>query len=239
MTRMTGIRSWSRRGRRGFTLIEVMLVVAIVGVLVGLTVAAGFAVVQRQYASATASTLDVLDAAYAEFKATSGREMTYGVEDEPSGVDVYEVWQIESGSVTEDELSRVMEEFMYLLARSPRVEDVLARIPDDQLRRLNTDYRGEAVTAVLPLDGWERPVIVVMAGRTWTPADNGLYPQDEDGTIRTPTEQALGLPARGRKAYFASAGPDGLFGMDWEGLPADETAEARGDNVYSYEVEGP
>jgi len=225
------------RPARGFSLVELTVVIGIVVLLAGLTISAGTAVVRNAEHRATETALVQLDAAVREWELLADRKLTWA---EPGE-------QAEVHAVTPEVL--IITEILDVVTRNAASRDLIAHIDPDLVYRYEddtapwlstpmerSDVNDRFVGSLTVLDAWGTPVYATHPGRPWTAADgqqDGLE-RDPDGTIRTLNEQRYGT-APNRRIVFVSAGPDQRFGLPAEFYPPDMQAmrEARLDNIYS------
>lgn len=220
--------------RRGFTLIELTVVIGIILLLVGLVVAAGVGVVKKQSVSQTQNALDILNSAYTEWKRLSGRDLTFGIDGQPVPNARYEIQ--DPDALTEPNMLTVTRQAMYLMGRTPQVQEILAQLSDDQIRSAPIVFNGQNVSTWDLFDSWDRPIYFVPPGRPWANGDDPAL-RDTDGTIRHSFEQGLGV-APNRSGYFLSAGPDQTFGNAFASADTQARTQSE-DNIYSAEVERP
>lgn len=231
------------RPARGFSLVELTVVIGIVVLLAGLTLSAGTAVVRNAEHRATATALTQLDAAVREWELLADRKLSWWeYNDAPDRYDASDVH-----SDTSDVL--IITEILDVVTRNAASRDLIAHIDPDLVYRYEDDtapwlsnpmemseVNDRFVGSLTVLDAWGTPVYATHPGRPWTAADgqqDGLE-RDPDGTIRTLNEQRYGT-APNRRIVFVSAGPDQRFGLPAEFYPPDMQAmrEARLDNIYS------
>ncbi len=228
------------RGRAGFTLVEVLIVIGIILLLVAITVGVAVGLSERTEIRQTQSTMAILTAAVDEWRLQSARTLTYGKEGEPcDNNERYEIEQLTgAGDVaTFEDALRTTDIFFAVLSRNDTFREFIARIDPQFVVRLDV---GDPPTGDDPLDGeldhledadftesfrildaWGRPMLVILPGRTFrdrpcpgeseSPDVSDGLDKDEDGTIRTPKENVFGV-ARNRRLFFVSAGPDEFFG---------------------------
>lgn len=232
-----GARLRARSGRRGFALIELLVVVGIVVFLAGLTITGAAALIERSEIERTHRTMDLIDLALSEWQTETGRHLTWGPE--PGE---HDIWSYRSHEL-------IITELIQTIRRHAAARDVLARVDRGAIYVYTEgetppwiagyatvqmrDFYGEWAV----LDAWGIPIYATHPGALAAPGDT----PDADGTERTANELEYGT-ARDRRVCFVSAGPDRRFGILREFLtlpPAERAAameEARADNLYSYEV---
>jgi type II secretory pathway pseudopilin PulG len=252
----------------GFTLVELVIVIGIIIILLALTIGVARIVQAQSEVRDTRNTLTLLESALDEWAAVSDRALTWGTDNLPIGA-IYDVRPETTEVFTISELLDTLRKPASVQAILARIEPDFVRTYQGGMLFdwLTTAERSEmnnrwgvnhspsptvaASSSSLPpslaiLDAWERPIRAVHPGRVFNSAaaiglpDSGVA--DEDGTIRTARENAYGI-ARGRKVYFVSSGPDGVFGNlhlveeeeDLNQAQRDDVAAAS-DNIYSYEV---
>lgn len=229
---------------RGFTLVELIVVVGMIVLLTGLTVSVGTRVVERAEIRTTENILRLLDTAVQEWEAQSDRKLTWGEDGVPANA-VYDL----QGSLTESLTSDVMviTEVLAPLRRVDSVMSILAGIGPDHLYEYDgsnyadwidtpqeeSDLENRFFGELTVVDAWGTPIYATHPGRVATAADRA-DPEiviDPDGTVRTYNERVYGV-AVSRRVCFVSAGPDGEFGE----LFIEGQRDAAADNVYSYPV---
>lgn len=258
---LSSSRRCAASGRRGFTLVEMLVAVGIIAILVALTVTVSTALARRGEVTRTETTIRLLDTALSEWETRSERTLSWG----PfmANGDVHDMYAGEPHALTVTEILRV-------IMRAPPVRELVARIDPEFLTELDPAQPPVWVTAVSPddpdpaagqlatlfasglpnpdgtvrtmngqravLDAWGTPIRAVHPGGTWFASDgaNGSL-RDEDGTVRTVPEFLYGI-ARSRRVVFVSAGPDRRFGR-LDGT--DEDRRQAEDNILSYEVMKP
>ncbi len=221
---------------RGFSLVELTVVIGIVVLLAGLTISAGTAVVRNAEQRATETALVQLDAAVREWELLADRKLTWA---EPGE-------QAEVHAVTSEVL--IITEILDVVTRNAASRDFIAHIDPDLVYRYEDDtapwlsspmemseVNDRFIGSLSVLDAWGTPVYATHPGRAWVPDDGP--DRDDDGTIRTRNEKDYGISPN-RRIVFVSAGPDQRFGLPAEFYPLDMQAmrEARLDNIYSIPV---
>lgn len=228
--RAPSVASSHRRHRAGFSLVELVVVVGIIIVLVGLTVAVLTSLTRGSESRTTANLLTLLDSAYAEWRISSERDVSYGVDGQPQAGVVYEIQQAIPSSPPGTGIDHEpTDELLAILNRHAPARQILANLSGDLLRKHDPS---DELTV---FDAWETEIITVFPGRLWVSGDPGT--PDTDGTIRTPFEQVFGACVN-RRIRFVSAGPDGRFG-DLSAAVGTPLYEETKDNIYSYPLETP
>ncbi len=216
------------RTRRAFTLVEMVVVIGIIVVLAALTFAVGVAVVQNSEVRQTEATIKLLDAAVREWESQSDRKVSYGRDSNAPTVAVYDIQQPDPE--VPDDARTITDELFAIIGRSAQVEEILAKVDPQFLKREQVDVNGQPIDRLRFYDPWGKPIVAIMPGRPWVTADT--YDRDADGTIRTDIERVCGRTAN-RQICFVSPGPDGEVGD----LSADEDSAEYAltkDNIYSY-----
>lgn len=242
----------ARLGRRAFSLLELMIVVAIIVILVSLTLAVITPVLLKNEERVTKNVLAQLDAAVVEFETSVQRRVTFpnsNAEGSAAGT----VWDIPFtptfpvapaapfNNVTLNQTRYVRtSKLLELLGQESKARDILAKIPTTNFGNIKKATNPpEYMDAKGVVDAWGTPIVAVFPGREWRPTDPASLLKDFDGTIRsasedgtTPATSGWGI-CRNKMILFVSAGPDLSF-YDVTGTSDDE----RKDNIYSYEPEG-
>jgi prepilin-type N-terminal cleavage/methylation domain-containing protein len=223
-------RAPSHHHHAGFTLIEMVVVIGIIVLLAALTIGVVSALTRGSETRTTENALHLLTMAYDEWKTTSERDLSYGIDDVPQAGVVYDIAQQAPNGSNEHEPT---DELLDDIKANTQSRDILANIDDDLLKAPTAAHPDSAM-----LDAWGTEIVTVFPGRLWVQGFDAPALKDQDGTIRTEFENAFGV-CTNRRVRFVSAGPDGRIGDMQLGLanpPADPDAA---DNIYSYPLEAP
>ena len=212
--------------RRGFTLIELVVVLGVILVLVGLVLAVSTVLIRRSEIRQVESMFEILTTAVEEFEQSRGRPLTFGTRNQPetgARYDIPELLNVNYPYVNLFLLDR--------LATHGPSREILARLDPDLFRRTTVNIPAtpsgfppqEFWWGPLPrmelVDPWGTRIAMILPGRPWRQGDDPAL-RDPDGTIRTVDEQGFGSCVN-RKIRFISAGPSRDFGR-------------RDDNILSY-----
>lgn len=227
--------------RRSFTLVEVVVVIALIVLLSALVLGVGTAVVKGSENRQAVLLLTQLDTAAKEWQAQSDREIAYGIDNEPFNGARYELTQPVASDLDLaadpgwEKVQELVRKYFAIVDRVAAARQIMATIDSESLRRV-PDADNSGVFWLEFHDAWDGVIVVVPPGRTWQASDTG-YVRDADGTIRTALEERMGY-ARNRQTYFVSSGPDGKFG-DVAASPDTIEYERTRDNLFSYEPDRP
>ncbi|MHC4082098.1 MAG: type II secretion system protein [Planctomycetota bacterium] len=234
---MTGEATKRRSGEatKGFTLVEMVIVIGVIILLAALTLSVSVAVVEGSEVRQTENTIRLLTAAIQAWEAQADRQITYGKYNEPYGQG--EQYEIEQPAMIDEQSIRDSTAWLLaIISRPASVKQILAQVGPEFVEPIDfTDPNDNVLATFEFTDAWDSPIVAVFPGRTWVNGDdtNFSYYRDTDGTIRTPLEDVCG-GATNRQICFVSAGPDGEFGDLTQPPDTDAFKQAK-DNVYSYE----
>lgn len=227
-----------RAQARGFSLIEMMVVVGIILLLVSLTVAVQRSLMAGSETRQAQSIITILDQALQDWKKTADRDITFGTPNVPQYA-TYSINETQYPVNDEPQQDKLISIVLGTIARNQQTKDILGQIDPDFFY---SEPVGNNDSQYVVRDPWDKRVRVVFPGRTWDSAfDGNNTMRDEDGTIRTPYENRYGV-CTGKRIAFISAGPDGNFGDLHLGqtgqLSSGQLKEVQqaGDNVRSYEL---
>lgn len=250
MTLRTHLVPAARPLRRAFSLLELMIVVAIIIILVSLTLAVITPVLLKNEERVTRNVLSQLDAAVQQWETSVQRRVTYQNSGSESGN--WDIGFVANFPVTPaapfngTNLTRFARtsKLLDLIAQDSAAKEILAKIPAGNfgnVKRATAAANGDQMMdAKGVLDAWGTPIVAVFPGRDWSSSDPSSVLKDFDGTIRcsaedgtTATTSGWGI-CRNRLVLFVSAGPDQSF-VD---VSSTTTVDERADNIYSYGQEG-
>lgn len=247
-----GPHTFTAVARRGFSLLELVVVLGIILVLVGLVMAVSGSLTANAERRAVEQSFKILDSAVQAWQHEMGREMTFrrtvavtGFTTDPTALDhdgntntpqitlAYDV--VEVAAAQADTQSRT---FLDALMLSEEARNVLAALPEKTLR--NAGFNATTQQPIQELvDPWGKPIRVVFPGRKWGegtgPDTAPASARDADGTVSSSQEILLG-PCLDRRIRFVSAGPDGAWG---DVSTADHQAtmyKISEDNIESYDT---
>ena len=256
--RRTSLRIRRRLRRRGFSLLELVVVIGIILVLMSLVLAVSTVIIQQAENRQLETVFANLEASITEYEQAIGRKITYADRSDPADMnwDVPFNPQLSYGSVEfpynqqvaggaytcscsasadthgwERYIIRLLE----LLDRTDAAEEILSRIDPNMLVQVRTGNgqplpAGHSMASIV--DPWGSPLAVVFPGRNWREGDSEI--RDTDGTIRTYLEEKIGI-CKDATPLFVSAGPDADIGCVKCVNEANSVRfQASIDNVYSY-----
>lgn len=235
------------RRKRGFTLVEVVIVIGLIVLLAGLVLSVSVSVVRGSEVRQTEQVLLLLDSALKEWEASSERKISWGDDGPTFPRAIYEM-QRDTPYVL------MITECLETIARVSRVKSVIALIDPQFVHSYDSNSTAPTPPWILQtdpndpngpdaltlfndgllngmlsvLDAWDHPILAVHPGRLFDP-NNPNDTRDADGTKRLDLENACGVAAN-RRILFLSAGPDGKFGDLRDPVALEQTK----DNVISY-----
>lgn len=196
--------------RRGFTLVEILAVLGIIGVLVGIVAVALNVVFNNAAANRTRVALDTAKGLFTEYENLNPLKNTSLY---TTGVNVNNV-----GGLPDVHQQTVL--LMIELGRVPANRSALEKMAGNTIASKTVNISGTDYTAPIPLDGWGTPILYVGTGglsnvdmvyKNGDPSSNASF-EKPNQTVTSPD----------RRPFWVSAGPDTDF----------RTGD---DNVYSFE----
>ena len=238
---------------RGFTLVELLIVITIIAILLAIVIASSLGVAQRQQRKAVRNMLQGLDRALEEYKIATGTFPPYipeSYEEVPGEDNVLTVFPGSAGG--DDERHPARPDAAVFLAQVQGFEEVdaiLQEIPSRFMRVTTVSNGNPKQQDVTPsiVDLWAEP--------GWPEPDDAgdpPFPIRKQQVVyyvhpENLLAQALfGACVNGRP-YFVSAGPDRKYGMAADSPKQDGESDAAyqarlegylKDNVYSYDPVG-
>ncbi len=236
----------TRKKHYGFSLLEVMVAIAVIALLASLTIGLSNSIMRRAEERQTEDTLRLLKVSLKEWEIEKGNNMTFEDFAYVGNCDgcYFDVWNdgllsrptFGLSGVSNDVMQQSMEARMgYLITSLREVES-----SDNILLEISHD----AFENGIPIDAWGTPIGVIFPGQYYSGSGETLaFSEDESGdlTIRDQSEDGLGSCVN-KRPIFVSAGADRLWGYRFqaaEGPGNDEDArelwQASLDNIYSYD----
>ena len=220
---------------RGFTLVELLVVIGIIAVLAALTITVATGVLMRSERTLTENGLVTLEMAIGEMEQTRGQPLTFNrrtsVTDQTKqdGLPFRDIDELPPGFVNE---AYIMPRLIALLAMNQACWSELSAISPDMLRHEERVWPDGVTTKWNLRDAWGEQIAVVPCGRPATRSEMkaarealraggntkgadplGIGIDLDDGTVRTTDEWSLNTGSIGRRWLFLSRGPDRSLGM--------------------------
>jgi prepilin-type N-terminal cleavage/methylation domain-containing protein len=225
---------------RGFTLIEMMIVIAIIVLLAGLTLGISNKVLRGSEIRKTKDAITLLDTAISEWEVEMDRSITFrsvGAIDGTYDISSDGILGIPSFNsiVDQGDMYDAMDDraikLWELLSEFEPSKAILAKIHPDLIQK-----NGDGTRAI---DAWGSPIGIVFPCGDYKNSGLITLAQDASGdlTVRDQAEDALGS-CLNKRLYLVSPGPDTLWGYRYQANPYsrdDDTWSATLDNVTSYE----
>ncbi|MCI0365308.1 MAG: prepilin-type N-terminal cleavage/methylation domain-containing protein [Phycisphaerales bacterium] len=212
-----------QRSVRGFSLIEMMVVIGVIVVLMGLFTGVAVTLNSRNDVRQAESIIAIMDQALKQWETTSERQITYGTPGQPPSA-VYDLSEAIYGPNGNNN-PPLQGVFLEIIMQDPAAAKILTQIPEKYLKLDNAN--NPRIT-----DPWGQEIKILFPGRLWVRADPDTVIEDVDNTIRLADETIFG-PCVGRRICFISGGPDGKLKPDVQGPSGTDRGEFA-DNIYSY-----
>lgn len=217
-----------------FTLIEVLIAIAVIVILIAAVFAVGQQVITRQKINQTQGILSSLDRALEEYRIETRIMPRLNIDDYERGL-----WYAENGGtspVVNDRTGQTFvggvanyrgdrrtwlpnaAYFLYIADGYENIDAIIRGIPSQFSRTVQIS---SGVFRTQVLDAWDNPILFITPDNPLAQALFGACPSD--------------------RPYFMSAGPDGHYGvptdLGLDGVPANDLpnrlASYREDNIYS------
>lgn len=207
-----------RRSRRGFTLIETLVVIAILVVLVGLTAAGLSKAKSRAKFSQTKILLANCRGIVTEFEVQA--PSSYPIPHLSGGTPSWGSQQTKNapGASGKALVNDYIERFVWQARSVPAPRDLLNKLGQafySDSDGTHTDKDGDGFLEIL--DAYGNKLVYVAFVKSGDATEDDMLPQHA-------------------RPYFASAGPDGLFG-DVRTTASQALQDAAKDNLYSFDAE--
>ncbi len=203
------------RSHRAFTIVEILVVLAVILVLISLVLGVSAAILRRSEVQQAENTLRILGAAIDEFEQARGRPMTYGPRNTPANAR-YDIPELNVN------YAHVILFVLDRLATHGPSREMLAKLDGDFFRTASsnipvtpggypvTEFWWGPIPRMELVDPWDTRLAVIFPGRPWQQGDDPNL-KDLDGTIRTNDEQG-NVPCVNRRTRIISPGPDRNYG---------------------------
>ena len=162
---------------RGFTLVELLVVIGIIAVLAALTITVATGVLMRSERTLTENGLVTLEMAIGEMEQTRGQPLTFNrrtsVTDQTKqdGLPFRDIDELPPGFVNE---AYIMPRLIALLAMNQACWSELNAIPPEMLRHEEKRWADGVTTQWNLRDAWGEQIAVVPCGRPASRADRRL-----------------------------------------------------------------
>ena len=222
--------------RRGFTLVEMMIVIGIIALLAALTLGISSSVMRNAEIRKTEDALKLMTMALQEWELEKGRSITFEgyapyIHPETGALGMYDIYADEYIVAPTLGEQGVIDVIM-LHAMETRIESLIVKLMNSEsasaiLGQVSPDFfiehihTSDGTKHKVVVDSWGTPIGVVFPGRNYYDVNpNGgelapSYDRSGDQTVRDESEDGLGSCINARP-YFVSAGPDRLWGYRFQ-----------------------
>lgn len=185
-------RDASTRAPRGFTLVELLIVLGIIAVLITIVVVVGQGVAQSAKRNATVNTLQVLDEAMAAYVASEDASFPKFITPDPARPTAFAAvfdgvaQQLPGTAAGTFKPINTVGLFMLEASKVPRSRDILAKLPAKFVRNVTIEPAlpgaGDQPSLPTVFDAWDRPIRLVL------PFSDGIITGPKAGTAAAITD---------------------------------------------------
>ncbi|MSR17989.1 MAG: prepilin-type N-terminal cleavage/methylation domain-containing protein [Phycisphaerales bacterium] len=240
----------NQRAARGFTLLELMIVVGIIIILATIGIGVSTTVLARSERQKMKDTFAILDAAVREWESSNGRPLSIGGPYSVTPQRAFDIWEINTAG------AYMIVPLLDVLQKSQTSREMLARIPPDMIRvlppgNLTGQWPGPGMPApygpnpgAVPIteareiiDPWGLRIALCNPGRKVDRIDPIGTFMDPDGSVRSGDEQVRGMGGAcdAGRIRFVSNGPDGQPATGGNPPAMTEANDPKvADNIFSY-----
>ena len=206
-----------QRRRHGFTLVEMLVVISIILLLIGMSVAGFSQIAKHGKNTHTKIALETCKALLAEFEASAGKTEVATFRSNFSGFTVNAAnWKnpLTTFGGVYPATTRTMSWEQYTanviakIASLPNAKSILAKLPADQYRSVKIRTSSGTEDVMLILDGYDRPILFCPSGgisNVKVSGDTSARTYSSDGLAHT---AANPRPNPNPRPFWISVGPD-------------------------------